>query len=299
MRGLRWPGFSLIVPRVAMLTTEGDVRLTMGASDGTGESATGVAGSAAKPMGAASTAAASVAAASVSRKFMRGPYLSDSAEEPQAPRVKAASSRYHNGWPNSYTFGVGRFIVRPHAIGYTATVLRGSAALDPRYYTEARARGRCPRSHRLLGRLNRNSLRLHLRQFRNCAFQYPVGGLRLDVLGVHRIRKAEATQELSGYPLDAAISLGVLAPGLFALTANRQHSMLGGDLDSLGIHARQVHVQNELLCFFVDVDRRQPRARIGRSGLGRAEQAMHILLKPIDERPWLITYDGHLSYSYN
>ena len=29
--------------------------------------------------------------------------MSDSAEEPQAPRVKAASSRYHTGWPNSYT----------------------------------------------------------------------------------------------------------------------------------------------------------------------------------------------------
>jgi short-subunit dehydrogenase len=74
MSGLRWPAFSLIVPRVAMFTTDGEVRLTIGASEGIGESATGLAGSAAKLMGAARTAAAIEAAARVSRKFMRGPY---------------------------------------------------------------------------------------------------------------------------------------------------------------------------------------------------------------------------------
>src|SRR5580704_1292102 len=42
--GLRWPGFSLIVPRVAMLTTAGDTRLTMGASEGIGAASAADAG---------------------------------------------------------------------------------------------------------------------------------------------------------------------------------------------------------------------------------------------------------------
>src|ERR1700736_4191376 len=72
-RGLRWPGFSLMVPRVAMLTTEGEARFTMGASDGIGDSTAGVVGNAAYAAGAVVTAAASDAAASVRRRFMRGP----------------------------------------------------------------------------------------------------------------------------------------------------------------------------------------------------------------------------------
>src|SRR6266404_2654051 len=55
-KGFRWPGSSLMVPRVAMLTTAGDTRLTMGASEGIG-----------------AAAAASVAAANLRRRFMRGP----------------------------------------------------------------------------------------------------------------------------------------------------------------------------------------------------------------------------------
>ena len=62
MRGLRWPGFSLTVPRVAMLTTAGEMRLTMGASEGIGASATGAEGSAACTMGEAMAAASDAAA---------------------------------------------------------------------------------------------------------------------------------------------------------------------------------------------------------------------------------------------
>ena len=82
--------------------------------------------------------------------------------------------------------GSDEFIVRPQAIGRSATVLQGPQ-LSTLNLTRKRA---WPMP---LGRLNRNSLRLNLRQFRNCDFQHTVGGFRLDVLGVHRIRKAEAT----------------------------------------------------------------------------------------------------------
>src|SRR5271168_1462244 len=82
-KGLR-PGCSLMVPRVAILTTDGEIRLTIGASEGMGaESAAGDAGGdpahAGAPMGpfdAALSATASAAAAILRRKFMRGPWRS-------------------------------------------------------------------------------------------------------------------------------------------------------------------------------------------------------------------------------
>src|SRR5580704_6399214 len=79
--GLRWPGFSLIVPRVAMLTTAGDTRLTMGASEGIGAAsgadaggcgAAGAVGEAANAAGPASPAASAIAAI-LRRKLMRNP----------------------------------------------------------------------------------------------------------------------------------------------------------------------------------------------------------------------------------
>src|SRR5271170_6943274 len=75
--GLR-PGCSLMVPRVAIFTTEGETRLTMGASDGIGAaSAGGDAGgepayAGAPPLEAAN--AASAAAAKLKRRFMRDPH---------------------------------------------------------------------------------------------------------------------------------------------------------------------------------------------------------------------------------
>src|ERR1700722_19823390 len=66
--GLRWPGFSLMVPRVAMFTTAGDTRLTMGASEGIGAASAGELGeaggdgSAANALGAQRPAATTAAA---------------------------------------------------------------------------------------------------------------------------------------------------------------------------------------------------------------------------------------------
>src|SRR3984957_21226018 len=75
-RGLRWLGSSFIVPRVAMLTTAGETRLTIGASEGIGAaSATGAgtgayAAPATMAAGPAMAAAASIAAANLKRRFM-------------------------------------------------------------------------------------------------------------------------------------------------------------------------------------------------------------------------------------
>ena len=78
--GLRWPGSSLMVPRVAILTTAGETRLTMGASDGIGAASATGAGKAAYTGAVltiavpAMTAAARVAAANSRRRFMRSPF---------------------------------------------------------------------------------------------------------------------------------------------------------------------------------------------------------------------------------
>src|SRR5260370_28246771 len=80
-KGFRWPGSSLMVLRVAMLTTAGDTRLTMGASEGIGAaSATGAgraafAGAVIMTAGAAMMAAASVASAKLRRRFIRSPSI--------------------------------------------------------------------------------------------------------------------------------------------------------------------------------------------------------------------------------
>src|ERR1700730_9198797 len=67
--GLR-PERSLMVPRVAIFTTAGETRLTMGASEGIGAaSGAGVTAY----TGALKTAAASAASANLRRRFMRSP----------------------------------------------------------------------------------------------------------------------------------------------------------------------------------------------------------------------------------
>ena len=57
-----------------MLTTEGDTRLTIGASDGIGPASGTAAGDPACTAGAARNIAATTMAASLKRKFMRHPF---------------------------------------------------------------------------------------------------------------------------------------------------------------------------------------------------------------------------------
>src|ERR1700693_4186812 len=169
-KGFRWPGSSLMVPRVEMLTTAGETRLTMGASEGIGAaSAMGAVpaactGPAMMTAGPAMTAAASVAAAKLSRRFMPSP-----------------SVRFVRGGN-----------LRPVSV-------RPQDRHHPRYYTEDCA-GRS-----LLGGFHRDPVRLHLRRLRNCDFQHTVDEFRLDVLRVGRIRQAETALELARDALYAAM----------------------------------------------------------------------------------------------
>src|ERR1700722_19431636 len=202
-RGFRWPGSSLIVPRVAILTTAAETRLTMGASEGIG-AASAMAGSAAfagsETMTAdpAMGAAARVAAASLRRRFIRSP-----------------SVRFVLDVNRGRTFPSGPI-----------------HANFARYYTEERA-GRS-----LLGRFHRDPARLHLRQFRNCDFQHTVDELRLDVLGVGRFGQAETALEFAGDALYAAVALAGFLARVFALSANGEHTLIGGDFHRFRIHTR-------------------------------------------------------------
>src|SRR3984957_20447798 len=172
-RGLRWPASSFMVPRVAMLTTAGETRLTMGASDGIGAASATGAGTAACAApatitaGAPTVAAASIAAANLERRFMPNPSVCSFSVGSPGPGESA----------------------RPRCRRYR-----------PRYYTED-----CVR-RALLGCFHRDPVRLHLRQFRNCDFQHTVDELRLDVLGVGRIRQAETALERTRDALDATIA---------------------------------------------------------------------------------------------
>src|SRR5882762_757937 len=259
-KGFRWPGSSLMVPRVAILTTAGDTRLTMGASEGIGAaSATGAgsaafAGAATMTAGAAMTAAARAATAKSRRRFMRNPSVLFFSATPKAGRVS----------------------VRPRCRQHR-----------PRYYTEDCAR------RALLGGFHRDPVRLHLRQLRNCDFQHTIDELRLDVLGVGRIRQAERALEFARDALHAAIAFARLSARIFALSANGQHALVGGDLHRFRIHTGQIQVQRKLARFLVNIHRRQPGAGIRGRRQRRAEQTIDIFLEPADECPGLITYDGH------
>src|SRR5271156_936501 len=175
-KGLRWPGFSLMVPRVAMFTTAGETRLTMGASEGIGAASAwegGGAGRAANAPGADRPAASR--AAVKKRKIM------------SCPRVIYPVS----GQRTPATQSVGRTArVRPTG-RYSRT-----AILHVRSHSAG-----------FLSRFHPDSLRLHLGYLRNCDLEHPVGRLGLDVLHIGRLRQAEAAQELAGDPLDAAIAL--------------------------------------------------------------------------------------------
>src|SRR5271169_4441788 len=77
IKGLRCPGLSLIVPRVATLTTAGETRLTIGAREGMGAASAGAGvGNAANAAGPVHMAmVATSVAANLIRRFMRIPLI--------------------------------------------------------------------------------------------------------------------------------------------------------------------------------------------------------------------------------
>src|ERR1700722_3702690 len=265
-RGLRWPGSSLIVPRVAMLTTAGETRLTIGAREGIGAASATGAGEAAQAgrrtmiAGPAARAAAGAAAARLTRRFICSPSVR------RLPGGRNKAGRVTSGPLRSPRFA--------------------------QYYTED-----CARGVALLGGFHRDPVRLHLRHLRNCDFQHTIEELRLDALRICRIGQAETALELPGDALHSAIALARFALASLALSANGEHGVIGGDFHRFRIYTRQIHMQRELVRFLVDVHGRQPSAGIRGRGQRRAEQAIDILLEPADECPRLITYDGHCKYS--
>src|SRR3569833_2610487 len=85
---------------------------------------------------------------------------------------------------------------------------------------------------------------LHGRGLRNRYFQNTIGLLGFDLLGVGALGQREAAEEATGNTLDALIAVFGLALLSLALTADSQHAVVGGDVDVLGVNARDVGETN-------------------------------------------------------
>jgi hypothetical protein len=121
-----------------------------------------------------------------------------------------------------------------------------------------------------------------------------------DVIRTHRIGQREATQEGA---LDAlkALETGLLWLAFFevALAPDRQHAVIGGDLDVLGLDPRKVGTHSELGGLFKDVHGRGPVgnscAVIGGRSDGFAEELIDLAVQPVDRSgPGLIANKGHV-----
>src|SRR6185437_12909559 len=105
------------------------------------------------------------------------------------------------------------------------------------------------RVHSVSGRLDGDSPRLRGRALRNADLQHAVEMRCLDGVGIHALGQCEAAQERAGGALEALVAvLGGLLLGV-ARALDRQHALLGGDLDVLALDARQVGGNDEALSF--------------------------------------------------
>ncbi len=256
-QGIALPGCSLMVPRVAIFTTEGETRLTMGASDGIGAASAG-----SDARGRAGVCRRSAAASGERRGERRGCQTETQIHARSIPRVQLPASR--------------RPDFRPAPLPYRRDITR---------------KIRAERS--LLGSFHRDPVRLHLRQLRNRDLQNAIDEFRLDVLRIRSFGQAEAALEFAADALDPAETLTRLLAGLLALTANGQHALIGGDFHRFGIHARQINMQHELVCFLNEYRPAATRRRNLRPWSTARRTNDRFLLKPADECPRLITYDGH------
>src|ERR1700732_346575 len=142
--------------------------------------------------------------------------------------------------------------------------------------------------------LDGNAPRLLLGTLRDGDFQHPVHVPGLDRLGIGALRKGEAAQERAVGALDALETVRGRLLLRAALAADRQHALVGGDLDVLAFDARHVSDPYEALGFLTDVDMRDPAdARGIRAVSTLAHGAIELLLEAAQERPRLVTNDGH------
>src|ERR1700738_2349778 len=146
----------------------------------------------------------------------------------------------------------------------------------------------------LLRGLDGNAPRLLLGALRDGDFQHPVHVPGLDRLGIGALGKGEAAQERARGALDALETVRGRLLLRAALAADRQHALVGGDLDVLAFDARHVGDHYEALGFLADVHMRDPAdARGIRAVSTLAHGAIELLLEAAQERPRLVTNDGH------
>src|SRR5438876_3163411 len=84
------------------------------------------------------------------------------------------------------------------------------------------------------------------RQQRQTHGQHAIGESGLDLVGVERVAKGEAAGKGAGNPL-AADQLLVLTGLLGTLRAHREHAAVHRDVDGLGVHARQVEAELDVV----------------------------------------------------
>src|SRR2546423_341726 len=88
--------------------------------------------------------------------------------------------------------------------------------------------------------LDGNAPRLLLRALRDGDFQHPVHVPGLDRLGIGALGKGEAAQECPRRALEALEAVRGSLALRAALAADRQHALVGRDLDVLALDARRV-----------------------------------------------------------
>src|SRR3954453_11644486 len=169
--------------------------------------------------------------------------------------------RMWNSWPRSYPRRH-RASVSPRGYGYAEICsvfgaygrsVLGAACASPRGVALARSA------------VDRDPTGLHSRGLWNRYFQNTVGLLGFDLLGVGTLGQSEAAEEAAGNTLDALVAVFGFALLDLALTADSQHAVVGGDVDVLGVNARDVSENNKAILLFVDVNSRNP-GNAGRAG---------------------------------
>src|SRR6516162_5598574 len=255
---------SRMVPRVAMFTTAGETLRIIGASVGRPDST--IAGGIAARSGVAMTAANKHRA---SARLMTPRILAPRGGAGRTPRRDCEAQRAD---------------ARP------ARLYRPGNRSAERQWPAALARCRLTAGD-ASGGLNVDATRLLRRALRNADLEHPVDVRGLDGFRLRTLGQREAAQERAGGALDALEA--VLGRFLLraALALDREHALLGRDLDVLALDARQVGSHHEALSLLVNVDVRDPAD--GRAVGDLAQGPIELPLQTAHERPGLVANDGH------
>src|SRR5581483_2016716 len=91
----------------------------------------------------------------------------------------------------------------------------------------------------------RDAAGLHLGLLRDGHLEHAIGLLRRDGLGVRALGQREATQEGARGALDALVAILRVLLFRASLTADRQHALLGRDVDILRLDAGDIRQDDE------------------------------------------------------